>query len=149
MNIPTGPIYSGALLLLSVYSPLFIFDKARDSAEGKTSAVNIVAALCSFFIVLAVLFRVEHWPPATTLITVGLAGFVLIFLPMLYFQKSRQAGANTLMNGTGALSLALFAPGVLNKIQHWTGPIVLSITGTALLFLIYIPINAMNKTLRD
>jgi hypothetical protein len=142
-------IIAVAFLLLSIFSPLFIIDKSRDSAEGKTSPAHIVVALCSFFVTLGVLFSFQHWPLAGTLMTVGLIGFALIFLPMLYFQKSKQKGANNLMNGAGALGLALFALGVLTKIQHWPGQIPLYIAGAALVFLIYFPIYMMNKTIPD
>jgi GldL N-terminal domain len=145
----TGAIIATALLLVSIYIPLFIIDKARDSAEGKTSAAHIVGALCAFLITLGVLFRIQHWPLAGTMLTVGLVGFSLIFLPMLYFQKSKQAGVNNLMNGAGALGLALFALGVITKIQHWPGQIFLFIPGVALVFLIYFPMYMVSKTIPD
>jgi hypothetical protein len=138
-----------AFLLLSIFFPLFIIDKARDSAEGKTSAAHIIAALCSFFVTLGVLFSFQHWLLSGTLMTVGLVGFALIFLPMLYIQRSKQAGANNLMNGAGAIGLALFALGVLTKIQHWPGQIPIIIAGAALVFLIYFPMYMVNKTIPD
>jgi hypothetical protein len=142
-------IIAVAFLLLSIFAPLFIIDKARDSAEGKTSPAYIVAALCLFFVTLGVLFSFQHWPLAGTLLTVGLVGFALIFLPMLYIQKSKKAGANNLMNGAGALGLALFALGVLTKIVHWPGQIPLIIVGAALVFLVYFPMYMMSKTIPD
>jgi hypothetical protein len=145
----TGAIVAIALLLLSIYFPLFIIDKARDSAEGKTSAAHIVAALSSFFITIGILFMFQHWPLAWTLTTVGLVGFALIFLPMLYIQKSKQEGTNNLMNGAGAVGLALFALGMLTKIQHWPGQTYLIIPGAALVVLIYFPMYMMNKTIPD
>jgi hypothetical protein len=145
----TGTIIAITGILLSIYFPLFIIDKARDSAEGKTSAAPIVAALCSFFITLGVLFRLNHWPLGGPLLTVGLVGFALIFLPMLYFQKSKQEGAINLMNGAGAVGFALFALGMLTKIQHWPGQTYLIIPGAALVILIYFPMYMMNKTIPD
>jgi hypothetical protein len=145
----TGPFTAIALLLLSIYFPLFIIDKARDSAEEKTSAAHKVAAICSFFVTFGLLFMIQHWPLAWTLTSVGLVGFALIFLPMLYIQKSKQAGANNLMNSAGAIGLALFALGVLTKIQDWPGQIPLFIAGAAVVLLIYFPMYMMNKTLPD
>jgi hypothetical protein len=68
---------------------------------------------------------------------------------MLYFQKSKQAGASNLMNGAGALGLALFALGMLTKIEHWPGQTFLFIPGAALVCLIYFPMYMMNKTIPD
>lgn len=51
------------------------------------------------------------------------------------------------MNGAGAIGLALFALGVLTKIQHWPGQIPIIIAGAALVFLIYFPMYIVNKTI--
>lgn len=145
----TGTIIAIAWTLMCVYFYFYIIDKMGDSSGGKILLVNVVAAFCASFIDVGILFKLEHWPLAGTFITVGLVGFALIFLPMLYFQKSKQAGANNLMNGAGALGLALFALGVLTKIQHWPGQIPLFMAGAALVFLIYFPMYMMNKTIPD
>jgi uncharacterized membrane protein len=73
----------------------------------------------------------------------------LVFLPLLYFQKSKEAGANNLMNGAGALGLALFALGMITKIEQWPGQAFLFIPGAALVFLIYFPMYMLNKTIPD
>jgi hypothetical protein len=145
----TGTIIVIALTLLCIYLPFFIIDKTSDSAEGKASPAYIVAALCSAIIPLGVLFKLEHWPGASALLTIGLAGISLIFVPMLFIQKSKQAGANNLMNGAGALGIALFGLGLLTKIQHWPGPQVLLPVGAALVLLIYFPMYMMNKTIPE
>ena len=145
----TGTIVAIAWTLMSIYFYFYILDKMGDSSGGKILLVNIVAAFCATFIDIGILFRLEHWPLAGTLITVGLVGFALIFLPMLYIQKSKQAGANNLMNSAGVLGLALFALGMLTKIQHWPGQTFLFIPGAALIFLIYFPMYMMNKTIPD
>ena len=145
----TGTIIAIAWTLMCIYLYFYILDKMGDSSGGKLLLVNIVAAFCATFIDIGILFRLEHWPLAGTLITVGLVGFAFIFLPMLYIQKSKQAGANNLMNSAGALGLALFALGMLTKIQHWPGQTFLFIPGAVLVFLIYFPMYMMNKTIPD
>jgi hypothetical protein len=145
----TGTIIAIAWTLMSIYLYFYILDKTGDSSGGKILLVNIVAAFCATFIDIGILFKLEHWPLATILLALGLAGFSLIFLPMLYIQKSKQAGANNLMNGAGALGLALFALGMLTKIEHWPGQTFLFIPGAALVFLIYFPMYMMNKTIPD
>lgn len=134
-------------LFLSIYFPVFILDKMRDSVEGKISPAHIVAALCASIINLGIVFKFIHWPGAGILLTVGLASFSLIFVPMLFIQKSKQAGANNIMNGAGAIGLAVFALGVLCKIQHWPGAAILLIASPALLFLIYFPMYMMNTAI--
>jgi len=138
-----------ALLILSIYFPLYILDKYKDSTEGKTSPTNIVAALCAFVITLGILFKSNHWPFAAVLLSVGLVGFSLILIPMLFIQKSKLQGANNLMNVAGALGLSLFALGLLFKVQHWAVQEVLLIAGASLVFLIYLPIYMMNTAIPD
>jgi hypothetical protein len=145
----TGTIVAIAWTLMSIYFYFYILDKMGDSSGGKILLVNIVAAFCATFIDIGVLFKLEHWPLATILIALGLAGFSLVFLPLLYFQKSKEAGANNLMNGAGALGLALFALGMITKIEHWPGQTFLFIPGAALVFLIYFPMYMLNKTIPD
>jgi hypothetical protein len=145
----TGTIITIAWTLMCIYFYFYILDKMGDSSGGKILLVNIVAAFCATFIDIGILFKLEHWPLATILIALGLAGFSLVFLPLLYFQKSKQAGANNLMNAAGALGLAIFALGMITKIEHWPGQIFLCIPGAALVFLIYFPMYMMNKTIPD
>jgi hypothetical protein len=145
----TGTIVAIAWTLMSIYFYFYILDKMGDSSGGKILLVNIVAAFCATFIDIGILFKLEHWPLATILIALGLAGFSLVFLPLLYFQKSKEAGTNNLMNGAGALGLALFALGMITKIEHWPGQTFLFIPGAALVFLIYFPMYMMNKTIPD
>lgn len=144
-----GTVISVALIILSIYFPLYILDKYQDQAEGKTSAEQIVAALCTFVITLGLLFKLNHWPLAGTLLTVGLVGFSLIFVPMFYIQKSKLQGTNNLMNVAGALGLSLFALGLLFKIQHWPVQMALLIAGAALVVLIYFPMYMMNSAIPD
>ena len=144
-----GTIVAIAWTLMSIYFYFYILDKMGDSSGGKLLPVNIIAAFCSAFISIGILFKLEHWPLATILVALGLAGFSLVLLPLLYFQKSKEAGAQNLMNGAGAIGFALFALGIITKIEHWPGQTFLFVPGAALVFLIYFPIYMMNKTIPD
>lgn len=145
----TGVIISIGILILSVYIPLMIIDKARDSAEGKTQAAHIAGALCAFVITLSLFLKLNHQPFSGTLIIAGLAGFSLIFIPMLFIQKSKLAGTNNLMNAAGAFGLAFFSLGLMTKIEHWPGQVPLFIAGAVLLVVFYFPMYMMDKTIPE
>jgi hypothetical protein len=144
----TGIIMDINLILLSIYFPLFIIDKMKN-AEGKTASSYVVAAICSGLITLGVLFKINHWPVAGILLTSGLAGFSLVFLPWLYIEKSKVPGAPNLMNAAGALGLALFGLAILGKLMHWPGPAFLFVAAVALVFLIYFPMFMMSAGISD
>jgi hypothetical protein len=126
-------------IFLCIYFAVFILDKLRDTAEGKTLPVHIVGAFCASVINLAILGRFQHWSFSGILFIIGLGSFSLIFIPLLFLQKSRQPGADNLMNGAGAVGLAAFSLGMLCKLQHRSGAITLFIACPVLVFLIYFP----------
>jgi len=135
-------------ILLSLYFPLYILDKLSDSSEGKTLPVHVVAAFCALVITLAVLFWFQQWHLAGTLFIIGLAGFSFVFIPMMFFHKAKQSGANNLMNGAGAIGLMAFSSGALFKIEHWPGALLLFTVAQVFIFLIYLPLYLKNSSTR-
>jgi hypothetical protein len=134
-------------VLLGIYFPLLILDKMSETSEGKSLPVNIVGAFCASLINFAVLFKFQHWPFSGVLFTAGLACFSLLFVPMLFKQKSKQPGTNNLMNGAGAIGIATFSLGALFKMQHWPGAITLFIISPVLIFLVYFPLYMKNSSI--
>lgn len=50
--------------------------------------------LSTFFVslsLIAILFKVMHWPGAGIALVIGVAGFALVGLPLLAIQRYRQA----------------------------------------------------------
>jgi hypothetical protein len=144
-----GEVLVVGLGLLSLYFPLYILDKMSDGAGGKTLPVHIVAAICAAAINLGLLFKLEHWPGASILLTIGLGGFSLLFVPMWFVEKSNTEGSNKLANVAGALGLTLFALGILFKFQHWPGAAILLVSGPALMFLIYFTLQMTTINFAD
>lgn len=134
-------------LILSVYFPVFIIDRMNEKNEGKTSNASVTAAISSSLISLGIVFRLWHWPGANILFTLGFVCFSLVFIPMLFMQRSKEAGADTILNLSGASGLACFGLGILFKLMHWPGAAMLLALCPAFLFLVYFPKYMMNSTI--
>lgn len=132
-------------ILLALYLPIIILEKVK-STEGKINPVHIIGALCSSILIIAILFRFMHWSGSGLLIMIDILTFCLLFVPLLFYHKSRKEKANFFMNGAGSLGLFLIAISFFLKIQHWPFQDVSFIAGHIFIFLVYFPLYAFNKS---
>jgi len=135
-------------LLLGIYFPVFIIAKMQERSGGQTLPAHVAAAMCASLTDLGITFRLQHWPGASILLVLGLAGFSLLFIPLLLVQKSKE-GESKIMNGIGAIGISAFGLGILFKLQHWPGAAILLALSPLLLFLVYFPMYIMNKTINN
>lgn len=125
-------------LLTGIYFAVYIIDRMNENNEELMPS-SIVAAFCVLLLDFGITFRINHWTGANILLTLGLAGFAIIFISMFWLHKSKQPNFDKVMYTGGALGLMTFALGTLLKLQHWKGaPILLSLS-PVFLFLIYFP----------
>jgi len=126
-------------LLIGIYFAVYILDRMNENNETGLLPSSIVTALCVLFIEFGITFRLNHWAGESILLTLGLGGFALLFVPMFWIHKFKQPNFDKVMYSAGALGLMTFALGTLFKLQHWQGaPILLSLS-PVFLFLIYFP----------
>lgn len=130
-------------LILGIYFPVFIIDKMRKKTNS-IALSSIPAAISSSLISFGIVFRLWHWPGASILFTLGFACFSLVFIPMLYQQRSKETPGNLVINIAGAIGLASFGLGILFKLMHWPGSLLLLSVCPLLLFLIYFPTYMMS-----
>jgi len=133
-------------VLLSIYFPLQILVRVQSSTEGRIYPVHIIGAFCSSLIIMAILFKFQHWTGAGILFLVGLFTFSLLFIPLLFYHKSKKEKTNYLMNGAGAIGFSLISLGVLGQLMHYPFRDFLFAVGHVLIFLIYFPLYAYNKS---
>lgn len=86
-------------------------------------------------------FKTMYWPGASILLTLGIATFSLLFLPLLFILKSREAptGADKAVVGIGALVGVLFTLAILFVVQHWPGGNVLLFSSIGLAAFVLLP----------
>jgi hypothetical protein len=126
-------------LMLGIYFPVYIIDKVY-STGAMVLPVHIALALSVFIIDFGVTFRLWYLPGSAILLTLGLLGFSLVCVPMLWMQQIRKANAYKAMYTAGALGLIAWAIGLWLKLQFYPGSPVLLIAGITLLFAFYFPL---------
>lgn len=80
-------------------------------------------AFAAFTLIAGSFFKVQHWPGASVLLTVGIGTFTLMFLPLLAILKTKEA-SNTRDKIVLTLACLLgitFSLALLFIVQHWPG----------------------------
>ncbi len=87
-------------------------------------------------------FKLMHWPGAGALLVLGIGCISLIFLPLLFLIKSKEAATSRhkLVMGLGALVGILYCLSTLFKIMHWPGSTFLWTATIVLSAFAFIPI---------
>ncbi len=90
---------------------------------------------------IGALFKIQHWPGAGILITLGLGLFCLGFLPLAFIQSYKGNGKkNKSLYLAGFICVFITFLGALFKIQHWQGAGWFLIIGIPLPFLYFLPV---------
>lgn len=84
--------------------------------------------------IIGTVFKIMHWPGASILILLAIVTFSLVFLPIIYFLKSREAVNNRekAVVALACLTGIVFSLGILFKIMHWPGTNVLGMSAILL-----------------
>jgi hypothetical protein len=77
----------------------------------------------SFIILLSIIFKTQHWPGAAILLTIGVALFSLVYVPLLFIDKQKYAstGIQKFSNICIVLAMFIIVVGFLFKSLHWPG----------------------------
>ena len=81
----------------------------------------ILGLITTLIIFLGVIFKIEHWPGAGILLTIGISVLVLLFLPLALADHYRSEESNhslSLYIVTWLTSFVVFSA-MLFKLQHW------------------------------
>ena len=91
--------------------------------------------------VFGALFKVQHWPGAGILITVGLGLFCLLFLPLAFYQSYKGNGEKyKTLYIAGFICAFITFIGAMFKIQHWQGAGWFLMVGIPSPFLYFLPV---------
>jgi hypothetical protein len=91
---------------------------------------------------VGVLFKLQHWPYAQSLLFTGFAVLLFVFLPTLLWVKYRSNSGKIAKSSLiiGFLALVFFIGGYFFKIQYWPGASVIILVGNGLLFFVAVPL---------
>jgi hypothetical protein len=86
--------------------------------KQKIYILGVVTALIVFS---GIIFKIEHWPAAGILLTIGLVTLVLVFLPLALISHYKCEGCrqNLLLHIVTWLTCFVVFVGILFKIMHW------------------------------
>jgi len=91
--------------------------------------------------VFGALFKVQHWPGAGILITMGLGLFSAVFMPLAFIQSYNGNGKQyKQLYIAGFICAFITFTGAMFKIQHWPGAAWFLIVGIPLPFLYFLPV---------
>jgi len=103
----------------------------------------ISGAMSAFGFFIGSMFKIMHWPGASVLMVLAVAGFSFLFLPILFILKSREVKVNrekwTL--GIGTIVGILFSISILFKVMHWPGANIMGLTALIGLVFVFLPIH--------
>lgn len=93
------------------------------------------------FFVYGAIFKLQHWPGASILVTLGLGLFCLLFLPLAFVKSYRGNDKKTKsIYIAGFICVFITLIGAMFKIMHWPGAGIFLIVGIPLPFLYFLPV---------
>lgn len=117
---------------------LFLIDKKYRIMKNSMKIFGVISTILLAF---GALFKIEHWPGAGIMITLGFFLLCFVFLPSAVYVSYREVSNRTklFVHITGFISAFLFSVSFLFKIQHWPGAGILMLVASLICGLFFIP----------
>ncbi len=108
-------------------------------AMKKTMIVSGTIAVAAF--IAGSFFKTMYWPGASVLLTLGIGTFSLLFLPLLFILKAREAKAasDKFVVAIGSIVGVLFSLAILFIVQHWPGANVMLFSAIGIAAFVLLP----------
>jgi len=106
----------------------------------------ISGASAAIILLIGSLFKLAHWPGAGVLFVTGMVLFSLIFLPLLFVLKTKEAGSarDKVVLTTGTLVGILYCLSALFLVMHWPGARIMQFSTLILSFFVLLPLYFFN-----
>ena len=108
--------------------------------------MHITGITSATLLLLGSFFKIQHWPGASLMYVLGVAGLCLLFMPLFLAVriKEKPGKLSTIINIIGILGAITLCAGILFKIMHWPWASTLMNVGGGLLLFIFLPIYIYN-----
>src|SRR4030042_3124713 len=139
----------GFFLLCIFFLPSAIYVLYKEN-KGKRFFLYLFGFLSFLPWMAGVLFKVQHWPGAGILLSIGILATVVLFLPTLLYVKIKDASTKKLnpVLTIGVISGMIYLTGLLFKIMHWPGAGLMFCLGSLLFVVIFLPFYTDRKSTR-
>ena len=139
--------FSGILLCLGAFLLSFLFLPSalvvlwKETRNQKKLILFISAFITGVAFIIGMLFKIQHWPGAGTVISFSILTGAFLFLPSLFVQlfhdqeKKRKRPLYVL----GGFSIMIYVVGFWFRIQHWPLGSFLIMIGSLMLIFIAFP----------
>jgi uncharacterized protein with PQ loop repeat len=131
----------GAIILAFAFLPSALTVLWKETHNRKRLFMFISAFLTGTCFIAGTLFKIQHWPGAGYILTLGTISGILLFIPSLLVNRMNdpENKAKRPVYILGAAGSVLFVAGMLFKIQHWPLATVFILTGIILLCFLAFP----------
>lgn len=131
----------GALVLAFLFLPSALIVLWKETKSGKKQVLFISAFLAGASFIFGMLFKIQHWPGAQIVISVGLFTGVFLLVPsiLMYLYNDKGKKHKRIIYVTGAVSIMIYITGFWFMIMHWPMAGFLIILGSFILFYIAFP----------
>lgn len=109
----------------------------------------ILGVIAPTLVIIGTIFKIQHWPAAGILLTLGLFLLGAIYLPVFVSVKirdTRKAGkpVNMPLYIIGLVAGIVFIAGALFKLMHWPGAGIMMIISDVVVIAVFVPILVIN-----
>lgn len=106
----------------------------------------VTGIFATVILLLGSIFKIAHWPGAGILLFSGMVVFSLVFLPLVFFLKSKEInkGRDKIILGIGTLAGMLYCVSGLFLVMHWPGARVIWVLTLGLSFFVLLPLYFFN-----
>jgi len=87
-------ITAGTLILVLIFFPVALIDNYKAEGNTQNRLLYIVTYITCFVVFTAMLFKIQHWPLAGTLLTIALPFPYIVFLPVFLVVTSKNKNFN-------------------------------------------------------
>lgn len=111
----------GALILAFVFMPSALVVLWKETRSKGNVFLFVSAFLTGMFFIIGILFKVQHWPGAGTILILAMATGVFCLIPALIVNRFRflEKKNKRLVYILGAIGLIFFVAGMSCQIQRW------------------------------
>jgi hypothetical protein len=134
-------LFLGALMLAFLFLPSALIVLWKETKSAKKIVLFVSAFFSGVFFIFGMLFKIQHWPGAAFVISMGILTGVILFIPslLIHLFRDQEKKHKRMIYITGAFSIIAFIIGFWFRIMHWPLAGILISVSTCVLFFFTLP----------